>query len=182
MRGRQIDVQQRPQAMLWICLLTAIAGLLLSSHAAGIRLNLSGSIPMGLYQVVGDAAHLTRGEMVLACLPSEVAALAHSRGYVPRGGGCSGSMAPVGKLVMALPGDTVTVTAVGLRVNNVPVANSTQLKRDGAGRSLPLQATGPHIVAPGTLWLIGSSGRSFDSRYFGAVQMTSVLARIERIW
>jgi len=163
-------------------LLGAVLGLLLGSHAAGMRLNLSGSIPIGLYQVVGDAKHLMRGETVLACVPSEVAALAHSRGYIPRGGGCSGSMAPVGKLVMALPGDTVTVAAVGLRVNGIPVANSMQLKRDGAGRPLPLQATGPYVVAPGTLWLIGSSGRSFDSRYFGAVQMTSVLARIKRLW
>ena len=165
-----------------VAALGTLSILLLSAYAAGLRLNLSASIPIGLYHIVGDAANLRRGDVVLACLPREIATLAHARGYVPRGSGCSDAMAPIGKLVMALPGDTVVVTETGLNVNGAAVANSRRLERDGAGRHLEAQAAGKYMVAPRTLWLVGSSARSFDSRYFGAVGSASVLAQLKRGW
>jgi type IV secretory pathway protease TraF len=50
---------------------------------AGLRLNLTGSLPVGLYL----ASHGVpgRGATVLVCLPSGVAAFAKVRGYVPQG-------------------------------------------------------------------------------------------------
>src|SRR4051794_13163721 len=69
------------------------------SYVTGLRLNLTGSIPIGLYRVIGDASNLKRGDVVLACLPPFPADLAHSRGYVPRGSACAGALAPVGKIV-----------------------------------------------------------------------------------
>ena len=47
---------------------------------AGVRVNLSGSMPIGLYRV--SSAPPMRGAMVLACLPVDVAVFAKSRGYV----------------------------------------------------------------------------------------------------
>jgi conjugative transfer signal peptidase TraF len=156
----------------------AVFIVLLCSAGLGLRLNLSGSIPTGLYHVAGDASQAKRGDIVLACLPSPVSGLAHSRGYVPRGGSCPNSLAPVGKIIMAIPGDTVTVANSGLVVNGTPVSHSRPLKRDGAGRLLPTLSTGRYVVRAGSAWLIGKSGRSFDSRYFGPVPLASVFARV----
>src|SRR2546422_11670272 len=82
--------------------------LLVTGWLAGLRLNLTGSLPVGLY--VASGATSGRGALVLACLPPGVAAFARARGYVPRGGACLGGVVPIGKSVLAMAGDTVTVT------------------------------------------------------------------------
>ena len=144
----------------------------------GLRVNLTGSIPVGMYHVVGDATDLHRGDVVLACLPARVAALAHTRGYIPGGGHCAGGTAPVGKLVMALPGDTVVVALSGLAVNGATVKWSRPLDHDRDGRPLPRLSIGRSLVDARSIWLIGSSSYSFDSRYFGPIPRSNVLVRV----
>jgi conjugative transfer signal peptidase TraF len=155
--------------------------LLLAGSIAGFRLNLTGSLPPGLYRAAPGA--LVRGSLVLVCLSPQVAAFARARGYVPRGGACPGGVLPVGKPVLALPGDTVTVTATGLRVNGVPVPNSFVLATDHRGRALPRLAPGPYLVRPGTLWVVSTYARaSFDSRYFGPVALAGVRSYLRPVW
>ena len=163
-----------------VVLLVSASVCVATAGILGLRVNLTGSIPIGVYHVVGGAATLHRGDIVLACLPEKVASLAHARGYILGGGRCSGGTAPVGKIVMALPGDTVVVGRSGLNVNRVAVPRSRPLERDRHGRSLPSQPPGRTIVATDSLWLIGSSSQSFDSRYFGAIPAANVLVRVRR--
>ena len=164
-----------------VALLGGLAACLSIAGAFGIRLNLTGSIPVGMYQVVGDASPLKRGDVVLVCLPEPIAGLAHSRGYIPGGGSCSGRTAPVGKLVMALPGDTVVVTFVGIRVNGRLIPESQPLDHDRNGLPLPRAPLGMSVVAPRSLWLVGKSRHSFDSRYFGPVPTANLLVRVRRL-
>src|SRR6266702_3779142 len=65
------------------CLASSVTVLVLG-RLAGLRLNLTGSLPVGLYVAAGAAP--VRGALVLVCLPPEVAAFARARGYVPNGG------------------------------------------------------------------------------------------------
>src|SRR5437667_9226178 len=133
---------------------------------AGLRLNLTGSLPVGLY--LASRAVPIRGTIVLACLPPRVAAFARNRGYVPRGGGCPGDVLPLGKPVLAVAGDTVTVTSSGLLVNGIPVPNSRPLVTDRKGRPLPRLALGQHVVRPSSLWIVSAySPFSCSSRHFG---------------
>jgi conjugative transfer signal peptidase TraF len=162
-------------------LLSGLAASFTVAWAAGVRVNLTESIPLGVYRESGDASELERGDVVLVCLPQSTAQLAHSRGYVPGGGRCVGGLAPVGKLVMALPGDTVSVAPTGLSVNGSPVRHSSALDHDSEGRPLPRTPAGRWIVQSRTLWLVGTSSRSFDSRYFGPVPQDDVLSRIRLI-
>jgi conjugative transfer signal peptidase TraF len=148
---------------------------------AGLRLNLTGSLPVGLYLVTRAAPD--RGALVLVCLPVAVAAFAKVRGYVPQGGSCPDGLVPVGKRVFALPGDTVTVTPTGLFVDATRALNSRPLDVDHQGRPLPRLAAGRYVVRPGTLWIVSSYSRlSFDSRYFGAIETASVQAHVRRVW
>jgi len=124
-----------------------------------------------------------RGALVLVCLPPEVAAFARARGYVPRGGACPGGVVPIGKPVLAIAGDTVTVTRTGLMMNGTPVPNSQALATDRKGRPLPQLPMGRYVVRSGTVWILSSYSRfSFDSRYFGALETAQVRARIRRLW
>jgi len=148
---------------------------------AGLRLNLTGSLPVGLY--LASRAVPVRGAIVLACLRPALAAFARDRGYVPRGGGCPGDVLPLGKPVLAVAGDTVTVTSSGLLVNGIPVPNSRPLVTDRKGRPLPRLALGQHVVRPSSLWIVSSYSRfSFDSRYFGPVRAGQVLTSVRPLW
>lgn len=148
---------------------------------AGLRLNLTGSLPVGVYLVSHGSPG--RGATVLACLPPGVAEFAKARGYVPQGGSCRGGLVPVGKVVWALPRDTVTVTPTGLLVNGTPVPNSQPLFSDRKGRPLPRLAVGRYVVGLGQLWALSSYSRfSFDSRYFGPVEANHVSAIVGPLW
>jgi len=154
--------------------------LLTAAWRVGVRLNLTGSLPVGLY--LETAGVTTRGSLVLTCLPLPVASFAQARGYVPRGP-CPGGAAPVGKLVVAVTGDTVVVGATGVEVNRRTIPNSQPLARDSRGRPLPSAPLGRHVVRSGQLWLVSPySPLSFDSRYFGPVGVRSVLTLARPLW
>ena len=147
---------------------------------AGLRVNLSGSMPIGLYRVRSGPP--VKGAMVLACLPARVAVFARSRGYVPNGR-CPGSTAPIGKVVLAMAGDSVEVTSEGLLLNGRPVRNTRPLAVDAAGRSLRRFPDGTYIVAQDEVWLYSPySTRSFDSRYFGPLHVSSIRSRVLPLW
>jgi conjugative transfer signal peptidase TraF len=154
--------------------------LALGAAVRTLRINLTGSIPVGVYRVMG--APPARGAIVLACLPPGIAELARRRAYVPRGR-CPAGTAPVGKMVLAVAADTVSVTPAGVRLNGRVVPNTRPLARDGRGRPLPVVPAVPHVLRPGEMWLVAThSPRSFDSRYFGAIEMASVLAVVRPVW
>src|SRR2546422_9967538 len=165
------------------CMLVGTSSLLLAAVVTwfpGLRVTLSGSMPIGLYRVSSEPA--ARGAMVLACLPMEVAVVARSRGYVPRGT-CPGATAPIGKVVLAMVGDSVEVTSEGLLVNGRPVRNTKPLAIDAAGRSLPRFPDGTYVVGQDEVWLYSSySKRSFDSRYFGPLRLSCILNRVLPLW
>lgn len=147
------------------------------AYSAGVHLNTSGSIPPGLYRRSDES--IARGAIVLACLPPPIAAFARDRGYVPAGS-CGDGSAPVGKVIAAVEGDTVSVTARGVTVNGQLLKNSAPLADDSHGRRLPELRVAPGVVPSGQVWLVSSySGSSFDSRYFGGIPRGRILSRIQ---
>ena len=150
-----------------------------TGYGLALRLNLTDSIPPGLYRVVDQP--FGRGSTVLACLPKPVADFARSRGYVPRGS-CEDGSAPVGKRVAAVAGDTIEVLDRGVLVNGQLLPNSAPLARDSQGRALPRLPTAIHVVRSGEVWLVSShSTRSYDSRYFGGIPESRITARVEPV-
>ena len=158
-----------------------LSALFAACSLIGLRLNLTGSMPVGIYIVARDVP--TRGSIVLACLSRDIAEMARARGYLSRGGSCPGSVPPVGKPVLAVPGDTIVATATGLVLNGVPVMNSKPLSSDRRGRPLPRLPAGRYPVGPDEFWLLSDYSRfSFDSRYFGAVKTGQVRAHVRALW
>src|SRR3989442_3108223 len=80
--------------------------LLAAGWLAGLRLNLTGSLPVGLY--LPSLAAPLRGAIVLAFLPPALSAVAPDRGYVPGGVGSPGRVLPVRKPALAVAGYTRT--------------------------------------------------------------------------
>lgn len=134
------------------------------------------STPAGIYQM-RPASRLSRGELVAACLPLNIASFAISRGYLAVSplSDCSEHAAPIGKRVLALPGDEVEVAPASIAINGQRFANSATASRDSRGRNLPHMPAGEYRVPPGSIWLFGfNDSRSFDSRYYGPVPLSSI--------
>ena len=169
----------RRRALMGISLLLLTA---LGVRWSGIRINLSSSIPEGLYRERGlSSQSLRRGDAVLACLPSHVARFGRERGYLPRGP-CPGGAMPVGKIVLALPGDSVLVDDDGLRVNGVRMAGSRPRHIDQRGRPLPQLAHATYLVGADQLWLGSRSEAGFDSRYFGPISTVTIVGSLLPLW
>ncbi len=163
----------RSAAVLVALLLTAV---LLCGDLLGLRINLSRSIPIGLYRRVHEP--ILRGVLVEACLPNPIALLARKRGYL-RGGSCPDGTEPVAKTVAALPGDTVELTDQALLVNGLKLPRTATLSTDLEGRELQRFARGIHTVGANQVWLLGTSDpRSWDSRYYGPIPLENIRSAV----
>ena len=137
--------------------------------------NPSASVAPGWYRLErlerADSLHV--GSTVLVRLPADVAALAAQRGYLPSG-------VPILKRVGALAPKSVCVREQTVRIDGAVVA-SVRLQ-DGMVR--PLQAWGQcRALAEGEVFLLSDTHpASFDSRYFGPVQVSAVLGIAHPMW
>jgi len=155
-------------------LLTCVAFV---SGIAGYRINLTPSMPLGVWK---ESRAIDRGSYIAACLApdSGAAQLAVERGYLPAGQ-CPGGLAPLLKQIVAIPGDTVTLTDVQVWINDVLLSGSRALSEDSAGRPLVPFPRGTYRVPPGEYWLFATNlPQSFDSRYFGPVPESSILTSL----
>lgn len=180
MKCRFDSVRAGPGTLWAVAVVAATFATAVSLAAAGpLRVNFTGSLPRGLYRT--RAGPLSRGATVIACLPANAGKFARERGYIWRGN-CPGNAAPVGKVVSAIAGDTVTTSSTGLIVNGRPVQNTGILAHDSKGRQLAHVPYARYVVAPGELWLLSSyNPRSYDSRYFGPVPLAAVLSRVDPV-
>ena len=136
--------------------------------------NPSDSVPRGWYRIApADSQHV--GDIVLARLPAQAAALAAQRGYLPVG-------IPLLKRIGAVTPQRVCIDGMSVRIDDVAVA--TVMRADGRGRPLP---TWPQCrrLAHGELFLLSNTNpASFDSRYFGPIAASSVIGSAQplRTW
>jgi conjugative transfer signal peptidase TraF len=160
-----------------------VLGVFAVAQAAGLRVNVTPSMPTGLWMVTATNLSPGRGEIIAVCLPdSGPAREAFDRGYIAAGS-CPGGAEPLVKPIAAIGGDVVAVSSAGIAVNGTPISNTASLGRDEAGRPLQPVPAGLYRVPPGELWLLsGHDPRSFDSRYFGAIPIAGVRGTARPIW
>ena len=139
-------------------------------HAAGLRLNMTDSAPHGLWLVrAAETSSIKRGELVEVCPPAlPVVSVMAQRGYLPPGD-CAGVTALL-KPVSAVHGDTIRLQqGQPVMVNGVALPNTVAMS------AIPAWPDGTYTVEQGQAWLFSSySAGSFDSRYFGPVELSTV--------
>ncbi|MCP4987836.1 MAG: conjugative transfer signal peptidase TraF [Colwellia sp.] len=168
-----MSLRLRTRTPLMILIGAAIAAGLVD--ASGLRLNLTPSLPLGVYRLTDDPVE--RGALVAVCLPVDIAADGRRRGYLPPGS-CPGHAAPVLKRVGAVGGDVVTVDDGGVHVDGRWLQPPAP-RRDRRGRPLTPWPPGVHEIADGELWLYTPETASWDSRYYGPVAVASVVGRVK---
>jgi conjugative transfer signal peptidase TraF len=141
---------------------------------AGVRINGSPSLPVGLYLVT---AH-SDADLVEFCPKRPFAELAIARGYRDAGS-CPDGGAPLMKPVVARTGDVVELSPDRIAVNGHPLPLTAALKADTKGRPLTPWPPGRYGVGPDSVWVASSyNARSFDSRYFGPIPLSSIRAHV----
>jgi conjugative transfer signal peptidase TraF len=145
----------------------------------GFRVNFTPSEPMGLWQIFPLDRPLRTGDLVFICPPvTDAMREARSRGYL-RHGLCPGGIAPLIKMVAAVPGQTVDI-GDDVRIDGKQLAHSRLMARDGQGRSIAPSRGG--VVPPGTVYLHSDFVASFDSRYFGPLPLANILGLAREVW
>jgi len=150
-----------------LTILLALLGLFILLVPRTLRVNVTPSVPLGLYRIVQVSAG--RGSLVEICPPpGRLTSLGLQRGYIGHGP-CPGKARPLLKEVLAVPGDRIVLTRMGIVRRGVLIPSSAPRTTDSEGRPLPHLRLGIWHVPPGSIWLYGPHPHSFDSRYFGPV-------------
>ena len=140
----------------------------------GVRVNASPSLPIGLYRTISDPT----AKLVEFCPPEPFASFSVSRGYRGKGH-CPDNAEPLMKPIVAVAGDVVEISNQGVAVNGKLLFNSTARPFDTKNRALVHWPFGKYVVSSGTVWAISSfDGRSFDSRYFGPIPISSIRSHL----
>jgi conjugative transfer signal peptidase TraF len=143
----------------------------------GVVFNYTHSAPFGLYREEFDseAAIHDPAPYVFFCPDRRWPSMRGEPNYRDPMRTCPDGFSPLIKPVVAWPGDLVSVSANGIRVNGRPLPNSAPIERDSKGQQLRPFAEGEYRVGSKELWVVSSfSPRSFDSRYFGPIPLRSV--------
>ncbi|BBO02256.1 MULTISPECIES: S26 family signal peptidase [Bradyrhizobium] len=150
-----------------------VAGALALVHPAPRLIwNATASTPIGLYALhpLGELRDL---ELVAVRLPEPIASFLADGGLLPKG-------LPLLKRVMALPGQTVCRSGDAITVDAVDVGAAHE--HDHRGRPLP-RWSGCHTLEPGEVFLMNPTvPDSLDGRYFGALPVSSIVARAVPLW
>lgn len=161
---------------LFIAAAPAIVFVIAGTVAAigGYRINTTPSLPMGIWKVSKELS-IQRGHYVSACIdPAKPAMQTAVELHFLADGHCKGGYAPLLKQIVAVPGDTVTLTDAAVTVNGKELPNTATMKFDFI-TELPSVQRGTYTVQAGHVWLIANENpRSFDSRYFGPVSYSEI--------
>ena len=172
------------------CVLTLVivSGTLFGTHAARLRINLSDSMPKGVYWLSDCADHAERplvpGDMVAVDIEkagrnSPAFRFFSERRYLSATGAQRDLLF---KRVAAQGGDRIELRADRVTVNgrSLSAAASTRL-RVARGEAIP-RVSLPLTVPPGYVWLSCEHPRGIDSRYFGPVSTVAIRCVAEALW
>ncbi len=142
---------------------------------ANLRINFTGSVPIGIYLLSPlPPEALKRGMLVAACAPAYAAKLGLQRGYLAAGP-CASDTELLLKYVVATGGDVIDVRVNGVSVNGCLLPHSRPVARDRLGRRLEQWSAGRYHLADGQIWLYADNDHSWDSRYWGPSDISTII-------
>lgn len=169
----------------YIAVLVALGvGASVALARSGLIINVTPSMPPGLYRLSALPARLHDGMIIYLCPPSPAhnAAMAQAvRGHwlliSPRSP-CPANLVPFLKRIAATPGQTVTLTMRGTSIDGhrLPLTAIQPLAKNGV--PMVHQRPGVYLMKPGQVWVWdNSSPWAYDSRYWGPLPVADILKK-----
>ncbi|WP_172233277.1 S26 family signal peptidase [Mesorhizobium sp. NZP2077] len=144
----------------------------LTSMPTKLIWNASASAPIGFYTIDFDGPFEVT-DLVAVDAPEPLAAFLADRGYLPRG-------VPLLKRILGVAGQRVCRSNLTITVDGIEAGMA--LKRDRAGRDLPVWQ-GCHRIPTGEVFLMNWQVRdSLDGRYFGLLATSQIIGRAVPLW
>jgi conjugative transfer signal peptidase TraF len=148
---------------------------------AGIVINNTASMPGWIYKITGDNSTIRSGDIVVVC-PSlqQMKPVFDLPAVVMQGGGDCHGMVPLLKLVTGQAGDEVVVKSDSVVINGMVVLNSGQYEMTTL---MPIKIEEKHIKLDQDQFFVSGVGSpySYDSRYFGPVEINNIKFKVKRI-
>lgn len=159
---------------------------LLVTVGAGLRINLSSSMPKGLYRLTGcddnAGSEANVGDLVAietATAGGSDVAFFRDRGWLSYSGRSDDLLV---KRVVAVAGNEVTDRGGRLCVDRTCLTDRASRRVHVVGGVRIPSVTLPQRLHDGEVWLSSECARGIDSRYFGAVARASIACRVEPLW
>ncbi len=130
-----------------------------------IRLNISPSVPVGLYRLTTLPSIITRGMLVVVPVPRSI------QGIWPR-------LVPLLKPVAGIAGDEVCIRDGIFWIASM---NYGSMDTDSTASDVP-HLSGCWIIQPGTVILASHAPGSLDGRVFGPTAIADLTAEARPLW
>src|SRR5262245_4564935 len=117
---------------LLVAVLAVFGMFVTAAVCAGLRINTSYSLPLGIYIRTTDP----NARLIEFCPVEPFATESSERRYRTHGTACADGAVPLLKPVVATAGDRIVLSRAGMRVNGRLLPKTAPLTRDWAGRSL----------------------------------------------
>lgn len=147
-----------------------------AADTAGLRFNLTPSMPKGVYTLEPTTDKPERGDLVTFCLEPDnpFTVVARERDYIGSGT-CPSGLKPFLKKLAGLPGDMVEASPDGIVLNGKFLAGTGRPECDSQRRLVPASLLKDGTIPEGMALVISQQhGGSFDSRHFGLVPLDSL--------
>ena len=180
-------MRTKPTAQLMVGVVAGVLAGTVGAVHAGVRINLSPSMPKGLYRLVNCNETAARDAAVgdwVAIDTKEASsnpglAFFRSQGWLSYSGRSDDLLM---KTIVGVGGDEVTEKDGRLCVNGTPLAKNASKRQQAVG-TLPLPSVElPQRLNEGEVWLSSDHEKGIDSRYFGAVARASIACKVEAAW
>ena len=157
---------------LYLLLFVSIGAIIAVGYRFKLSWNMSPSLPLGIWsQSAAVDVNMLKGKVVSFCPPdTPLFRDARERGIL-KWGRCPAGFAPLLKRVVATSGDIIGVDEV-VTIGGKPLDHCTVIKKVAAFyRAAPVFRR----LLAGELWVMGDTDDSFDSRYFGAIDASTLV-------
>lgn len=155
---------------------------LVAAWILDIGINVTPSLPKGLYMGVNERP--VHGDIVKFCLQDEeFIKIAHENEYVGVGI-CDSNLRPLLKIVAGMAGDTICIKENGIYVTqkgtNIACVWALPRKEDSQGRAIKSRLESG-VIAENKVFVLTTHEGSFDSRYFGLIDINTVSKAVNLI-
>ena len=173
--------------IIFLALMSLIFLIFVFGFGVKISVNVSDSMPRGIYFMTGILdTDFRKNDVISFCPSEEKMDFFETRNYISgyTGASCYGKFPPFLKHIIAIEGDNIEVKSDSIFLNGFLLKNSNIFNTDKLNRPIFRLQNGYKIKLLKDEYFTFADGlrRSLDSRYLGIIKKENILSKSYLIW